>query len=489
MKDKITSYTLYRWRYVLGYIIGGAVIASILILNLLYTPGGIRTAEQVSSVASGALSFSNFDPNTIVNLPYHVLQRASFALFGVTTLSIKLPSILLGVVAIIGCYFLCAAWFRRNTAIITSIIAATLPAMLFISQDGTANIYGVAVSIWLLYVATCVSRKASPAKFWGVLFFVLLALNIYAPLGIWLNIAILTTVFFHPHIRYQARHFNINLLAAACAVSFITLTPLIYSLTIKPQLALSLSGIPTVLPDISHNLHLLATYYLDNEPNVVTPFLEPLFPISAMLLIIIGFYRFILVKYTARSYVVWLWGIIILPMIVLNPESFMVIIPLAILMLAMAIASLIREWYVLFPRNPYARIAGLIPLGAIVFGIAITNTYHFTAGYRYSPYVARAFTDDISSLNQTLSRTTASKEHQVSVLVPSDQQKFYELVARYDKRFTVYTEPSLPTKDIFIIHGERRRAGAMPQTVPSYIAVNNRSIDADRFYLYTETPK
>lgn len=486
MKEKITSYVLYRWRYVLGYTIGGLLIAAILAFNLLYVPGGLRTAEEATAVASGALAFAQFDPNTVINLPYHILQRASFALFDVSALSIKLPSVIMGLLAIVGCYLLVSAWFQRNVAIITSIVGATMPAMLYIAQDGTPTIYTVAVSFWLLYVATCVSRAVRPQAFWSILFFILLALNLYTPLGIWLNIAILSTIPFHPHIRLGAKRFNVNRLAVASAVGFIILTPLIYSLTIKPELGLTLLGIPTSTLDISANLHALSLYYIGGDINQTTPYLEPLFPLATMLLIIIGFYRFILIKYTARSYVTWLWGIILVPMILLNPDSFMMILPLTILMIAMGIASLIREWYVLFPRNMYARIVGLIPLGIIVVGIAVTNAYHYVAGYHYSPNVATAYTRDVQALDTTLARTTATEEQKVAVLVPAQDKRFYELVARYDKRFEVHPSKALPTSGIYIIHGHVRDSGMLPQTPPAFIAVDSRSAQADRFYLYTE---
>lgn len=485
MKEKITSYALYRWRYILGYTIGGLLIIATMVFNLLYVPGGIRVAEQSTAVASGALAFSNFNPDTVINLPYHVLQRASFALFDVSILSIKLPSIVLGILAIIGCYFLLATWFRRNVAIITTVIAATLPATLFIAQDGTAAVYTICVSFWLLYAATCVSRAVRPQLFWIILFSLLLALNLYTPLGIWLNIAILSTMLFHPHIRYGARRFNINRLAVASAVGFVILAPLIYSLTMQPSIGLTLLGIPTSIPDLSANLHTLSTYYFATSPMASTPYLEPLFPMAAILLIIIGFYRFILVKYTARSYVTWFWGLIMVPMVILNPESFMIILPLAVLMIAMGIASLIREWYVLFPRNPYARIVGLVPLGIIVVGIAVTNTFHYIAGYHYSPSVAPTYSQDLRLLDTTLARTTATESQKVPVIIPKGELQFYELVSRYDNRFSASSSTIPPTNTIFIVHGDIRRAGMTPAAQPEFIAVDARQEGADRFYLYT----
>lgn len=489
MKEKVTSYALYRWRYVLGYIIGSLIIGAVMVFCLFFVPGGIRAAEQSSAVASGALVFTHFDPSTVINLPYHILQRASFALFNVSELTIKLPSLIIGLFAVIGCYLLTASWFRRNVAVTTTLVAATMPAMLYMSQDGTSTIYAIAVSFWLLYAATNVSRGARPQMFWNILFCILLALNLYAPLGIWLNLAILSTIPFHPHIRLRARRFNINHIAIASAVAFVLTAPLIYSLTVKPSVGLTLLGIPTSMPDLLANLHMLGSYYFGNMTTPSTPYLEPLFPIATALLVIIGFYRFIRIKHTARSYVTWLWGIILIPMLLLNPELFMIIFPLTVVMIAMGIASLIREWYVLFPRNPYARVIGLIPLGIIVGGIAITNTYHYVAGYHYAPQVASIYRQDIKALDKTLARTTANEAQKVTTLVASREHAFYELVARYDKRFSVGDSTRLPSDTIYIIHGDIRRDGLSPTVPPAFIAVDAMSQNADRFYLYTQTPQ
>lgn len=489
MKDKVTSYALYRWRYVLGYTIGGLIIIAIMLFNLFFVTGGIRIAEQSSAVASGALAFAHFDPQTVINLPYHVLQRASFALFDVSELSIKLPSLIIGLFAILGCYLLIASWFRRNVAVITTIIAATMPAMLYAAQDGTPTIYAIGISFWLLYAATCVSRAIRPQMFWIVLFFILLALNLYTPLGIWLNIAILSTIPFHPHIRLRARRFNVNHLAIAGAVGFVLVAPLVYSLTVKPAIGLTLLGIPTETPDIMANLNQLGNYYFGSANIGSSVYLEPLFPIATMLLVVIGIYRFVRIKYTARTYVAWLWVIILMPMLLLNPESFMMILPLVVIMIAMGIASLIREWYVLFPRNPYARIVGLIPLGVIVAGIAITNTYHYLAGYHYTPAIASSYRKDIAALDKTLARTTAGPSQTVTVVIPASQGAFYDLVARYDKRFVTATAAKLPNDSVYIIHGDVRRSGLETNPASQYIAVDETANNADRFYLYTQTTK
>ena len=162
MEKRVTDYWLYRHRYALGYSLGLLLIIVTLTYATFFVPGGIRAAEQATSVASGQLAFTEFNPETVINLPYHILQRGVFAVVGVDVLSVKIVSLVMGIAAAVGLYLLIREWFRNNVALITTVIVATLPAFIFISQDGTPTIYAIAIATWLLLSATYVSRRRQP---------------------------------------------------------------------------------------------------------------------------------------------------------------------------------------------------------------------------------------------------------------------------------------------------------------------------------------
>ncbi len=487
MKRRVTEYALYRYRYVIGYSLALLTIIGILIVSALYVPGGLRAEEKHTTLLSGSLAFQQFDPQSVINLPYHLFQRVFMAIFGVGELTLKLPSLLLGLAAVAGMFLLIKEWFRHNVAVITVLLTATLPAFIFIAQDATPQIYPIAISIWLLLIGTLVSRRREPHMLWKVLFFTLLALNMYAPLGIYLNIAIISTIIFHPHIRYQARKLNPNRIFIGIAVALLVLTPLLYSLATHWELGFELLGIPQQLPNFADNARQLGQAFVwqDGTTNGV---FHPIMSLGVLAIMIIGFIRFLKVKYTARSYIIWLWGVMLLPLLLLNPDLAVYIIPMMLLMIAMGINTLIAEWYRIFPHNPYARILGLIPLSVIVAGVAISGISRYTLNYHYNPEVVHGFTSDVRLLKDVVKRSGATSEAPINVVVGKKDREFYQLFANYDRRFVVSDDPqSVPLP--FIRSGDTPQSADHVSRQPSYISVNARSQDGARFYLYTEPRK
>lgn len=142
MGKQMTDYLLYRWRYVLGYGLIGLTVIGLLIVAGLFIPGGLSQAEMHSVVSSNAsaLSLDSFQPESVINLPYHLLQHASLSLFGVSNISIKLPSLLLGLFSVVGMFLLLRMWFRENVAVLTAVIVITTGQFLFVAQSGTSSI-------------------------------------------------------------------------------------------------------------------------------------------------------------------------------------------------------------------------------------------------------------------------------------------------------------------------------------------------------------
>lgn len=482
---RVTEYALYRGRYAVGYVIGLLVITALIVFAAMYVPGGLREAEKVSAVASTTLEFNEFDPSTVVSLPYNIIQRGFFELFGVSALSIKLPSVLLGLLAVIGIFYLVKEWHRKNVAMITAIIAATMPLFVFIAQDGTPIVYAIAVSIWLLVAATHTSRRHTPRLLWKVVLFVLLALNMYTPLGIYLNLAVVTTVVFHPHIRHLIRRLNPNYIATASLISLLLMAPLIYSLVSQPAIMMQLLGLPDHMPNIIENAKTLFLSYIGVIPPTMA-LIQPVISIGSLLLIVIGAYKFVQTKHTARSYIVWFWIMTLIPLTFIDPNHVPYLFPLMVIMIAMGIATLISEWYKLFPLNPYARVVGLLPLSIIVIGLLSSNASRYLAGYHYMPDLVKYYDHDLRLLDESLDVAKASADEPIQLVLDEQQSAFYQTVAKYDDRFTITTSTDQSGK--YLISHDAWRTVPIRQT-PSYIATDASSHDADRFYLYTPDEK
>lgn len=484
MRARVTDYVLYRWRYPIGYVaLLFVVIAACLIA--FHTPSELRIDELSSSIASGSLSKDIMSPTTVVNLPYHVLQRASFALLGVTTFSIKLPSLILGIATSIGVFFLIRTWFRRNVAIMITALVSSTTQFLFIIQDGTPKIMFVAVAVWLLVASTHVTRNKAFGTFWKVLTGVLIAIALYMPLGVYLVAAVLTTAFFHPHIRYVMKHVPRLKLILALMFGAASVIPLVYASIIDIKVLTMLVGIPVTGIDWLSNAKTLFfdIFGFTSQSSGYMP--RPLYSLGIVLLMAIGAYKVFRVRHTARSYIVLILGIIIIPFVLMNPDLSSNFYVIAIILIAYGLDDLIVTWYTLFPRNPYARIGGLIPLGVLVVGIMFSGVLRYTNNFTYTPGVLAHYSSDLT----TIERTVASqKAKPVTLLTSNSEFAFYALVARYDQRIVVTTSTIGKTTELLVT---KEGQNNIPKTGWDivHIDTSSRKDASDRVYIYKPATK
>lgn len=480
----VTEYTLYAKRYLIGYAALIAGIAGLFAMVALFVPGALRQGEMDAALVSGALSMQSIDPASVVNLPYFILQRLGFLAFGVTPLTIKLPSIILGILTIIGVFVLVRTWFRRNVAVITTLIAASTTQFLFLLQDGTPAIMFSFVAIWLLAASTFVTRAKYFSTFWKVVACVLMATALYIPLGIYLVIALMVTASLHPHIRYVIRRVSRTRLIIAILLGLVSISPLVYAIIVQPSVALILLGIPTGGINLIESVPLAMQNLFGFVSTSNSFMLRPIYPLGLAILMCIGVYRLLTIKHTARSYTIIILGACLVAIVLLEPEHALALYPIAILMVAMGVATLIANWYKLFPRNPYARVAGLVPISIVVAGLVFTGSMSYMNNYTYNPNILSHYSTDLHLLQRTLDSTESPR-----VLVPgSSERAFYGLVAHYDKRFSV-RDNYYDSQPNTLIVTNAARAHSIPKAELTSVITNARTTNADRFYIYKITKR
>lgn len=464
----------------------GLVFAALLFMAGAYVPGGITQAEMDSVVTSSqlSLSFSSFDPVSMINLPYHLLQRVSIDLFGVTNISIKIPSLLLGALSTLGMLILLRMWFQRNVAVITTALVLTTGQFLFATQNGTPGIVYIFWSVWLLVSATMISRRVKWPLFWKILLFAIGALSLYTPLSAYILVALVGAVILHPHLRYLARRLSKAKLAIGAACALILISPLIYACIKQPSLIWILLGIPIDNPDLKANALQLLRQYFDFISPSSGALMTPFYSLGSMALILLGVFRLITTKYTARSYLISAWIVLLLPVLLLNPSFTSVTFVPILLLMAMGISALINNWYQLFPRNPYARVAGLLPLAVLIGGMVFSGIDRYTYGYLYDPNTASHFTHDLSIINHTLGEKDRGA---VQIVARPDEAAFYSAVATRSK--DVYVTPRQGTVINTVILTRAAKATNKRGGTPQRILTSGAANEGDRFYLYKTAAK
>lgn len=469
----LTQFYLYRWRYILGY--GAVFVALVALLGFagFYIPGGLSSDEMKAVVKTSSISLTDFASYGITNLPYHMLQAASIHFLGVTDLSVKLPSLIIGLASALGLIALLSTWFRRNIAVLGSLIAVTTGQFLFVAQSGTASIAYIFWPIMLLLLGTLITRGARLQFLWRVLFFLTAALSLYTPLSIYPVAAMALAAILHPHLRNVLRKMVRIKLIFAMVLGIIIVSPLVYAVVRDPGFGLTLLGIPQAFPDLINNgQRLLEQYVLFWQPSSTT-LMTPVFGLGSALLILYGLVHVIRTRESTQSYLIASWLVCLIPVLVINPAFTSVMFLPLVLLLTIGLDRLIVHWYRLFPLNPYARIAGLLPLIVLVFGLITSGLDRYVYGYYYQPGTASNFNKDLS----LLPKSTAT------LLVSTSEQPFYEVLAQHQPGLSVVT--TIPTTDSFTVTKKANQPFGGYKV--DHIVTSSSAKDADRFYVYKKS--
>lgn len=488
-KTLITNFFIYKWRYVIGYVAIVVAFLALLLFAGLYVPGGLDEREMNALPTTAATSFSNPSSLAIINAPYYITQHGLLDLLGPTTFTIKLLSLMCALITGIGAVLLLRRWFRPNIAVLASVIMITTGQFLFVAQSGVASITYIMWSVWLLLAASMITGSVKHQRAWKVLFFIIMPLSLYTPLSIYLVLAIISAAILHPHVRHVLKRMSIVHLIGLLFVSALLVAPLAYLIYIKPQLGLQLLGLPLSWPpDFMGNILQIGQQYFNFVAPQSGALMTPVLGLGSIMLILLGIWQLFKTRYTARSYTLTAWVLLLIPILCINPDYTSVVFVPLLLLLASGLNFLLRSWYGIFPRNPYARIAGLVPLVILVAGLVISGVNRYVYGYHYDPETAKSFSRDLTLYNRQV-----KNEAVTNLVVSQDEKAFYDAISHYSEKG-------------FLTRGETLRvftsappSGSFAATHDAHTSIKDREIeriittgystDSDRFYIYKNVAK
>lgn len=475
---KLTDLFTYRYRYQIGYALIVVVFLALLFIAGRFIPGGLSDSEIQTFITTSSLDADDSSTLAIPNAPFFVLQRLSMETFGLNNFTFKLPALLAAFFTGVGAVILLRRWFRANIAVLATIIMITTGQFLYVAQSGSASITYILWSVWLLLVATMVTYSTKHKRLWRLLLAVIIPLSLYTPMSIYLVLAIVSAGILHPHVRHTIRKVPLVERIALPAITIVLSLPLLLLIIINPSLMLGLLGAPASWPpDIWTNLTVIFQQYFNFMHPSSGTLMTPVLDLGSMILIAIGVWQLFTIRYTARSYTLAAWIILLLPLLIINPNLVNVTFVPLLLLLASGLSYILRNWYNLFPKNPYARFVGMVPLTILVGGLVVSGLYRYFDGYRYDPITASSFSKDLSLFNAEVI------DKNINYLVTSSSEiRLYSAIIRYhdDKQISVSTiKPSVKTTFAATREGHQNISDT-----PTNIITTDRSNAADRFYIY-----
>ena len=483
-KRNIKDYTLYRWRFWIGYSLIAVLTTATLLAALFTAPSGISAAEEQSTLKAASLSADNPDSLLIIDAPFYILQRISIAIFGVTSWSIALPSLLAGLLAITCLLYILRWRFRHSVGIITTGIVAISPFFISIATEGTPRIM---LAFWpiLLLTLALATLQAKHARsrtiMMGLLFFVV-GCSLFTPFSLGTIVLLGLVAFAHPRSRYALRKTPKAIFGIGGAWIAAVGVCIGYMLYRSPSLITDLIyKTDSFSLDLLHNLSVIGSQFIAT-PSDSLEVLTPIFSLGTIALALVGAYYLARWRHALLSYLVAIWTVAVTVLLILNPYATVLLFAPFSLLVAAGVDNVLRYWYRLFPFNPYARTFGIIPVTILFTSILISGISGYFNAYHYTPSLASHTNNDLELILEQLETTS-----EASLVTNADSVPFYRFALdSHDYTDTVVSTVATSTDTVIAT----RDATHIPsESVSRVVAADRGGDESDRLYIYQTAEK
>lgn len=404
----------------IGYILLGLAFVTLLFALPVFAQYGLSEAEIESATSSYALSLDAPLNGDLVDLPYRALQKTSISLFGLTPYAIKLPSVIVGLILGLLLIVLLNRWFKNNVSLLASCLVILSTPFLFLAGSGTPLIMVVFWPTLLLWLGSKIHGEKKPQPIYSFFFALALLLAIFTPYMVYFALFCVFFVFSQPHLRFIVKSLPKVPLVLVGLLIIGGIVALAFNMVNRPDVLMELLfaknfEFSDFFPNIMEGVAPLMAW----RDGVKSVFLAPLISIPVLALALIGLFSTTRGFFASRNSIATLLLIFTLVIAGFNPSAIIFfILPFAIL-IAHGLKYLLEKWYGLFPENPYARVAAIVPLTVLFSIMLIPSLLQYVYGYRYNPDIANEFRYDLTILRKNLSDET---------LVVKENYDFYKIL-------------------------------------------------------------
>lgn len=441
-KNAIQNNPIYKYRYWLA----GAVLALVAVFMAVYRfwdlPGGLSAAEIQSATVSGNLSLNSIvkgalgDPGTaqsIINLPWSVLQWLSIKLFGLSVMSVTLPAVILGLASVGLIIWLLAKITKPSLAIMGGLLTVSSSFIICMSRSGTPAVMTTFLLATLLLASYYYINRPDDRKRWSLLFVIAALAGLsYMTAGFYIVLAMALVGLLHPQVRLALLTDKKRL--AALIGSYLILTIPIWLGGImglaKGNHELIGGLISLGAPSLQH-LRALAAAYGGFNATMVDGLVVPMITVVGAIMAAIGLIVVALDRVSSIRFYLLIAAIV--PTVIMGAFQpglvYLLFIP-TIILETICLGYFTDKWYGLFPVNPYARVFAILPLAILLGSLSSVDMGRFFNAVNYSPSVVYSYDWGITKVNEILS-AEKDKDYNYTVAVPAKQASFYNILMRH----------------------------------------------------------
>ena len=399
----------------------GVAFMALLFTLPLFAQNGLSEAEMSSATSSYSLGKDGLPNGDLVDAPYRLLQKLSITVFGLSVYSIKLPSIIIGLILGLLLILLLNRWFKSNVSLLASCLIIMSTPFLFLAGNGTPLIMLVFWPTLLLWIGSKIQGEKRPKPMYCFMFAIAMLGSIFTPYMIYFAVFCVLFVLAQPHLRFIVKRLPklpLVMIGIIVVAGFAALGISIYN---HPEAVSELLlGVGFRAENFWGNIAAGLAPVFSWHHNLESVFLAPLVSLPTFALALIGLFSTTKGFFASRNSIASILIVFCLIITGFQPQAVVfAILPFAILV-AHGIKYLLEKWYGLFPENPYARVSALIPLTVLFGFMIIPGLLQYVYGYRYNPNIANEFSDNLAVIQANLSDEQ---------LLVKDNYEFYKILS------------------------------------------------------------
>lgn len=383
-----------HWR-MLGAVIGATALSSgILLIHLGNLTNGLSQREIALNQQTSALSQIAQNP---VGLPLHLLQWLVGLLPMQSAFWLRLPSVVLALMAIAAITYVMRRWYGPRTASFGFFLIVSSAWLLHVGRlatDDVLYVWAIAVLLASHVVLHNYSQARLTAFFWLMCNLAIL----YVPGMIWF--VLLNTILQRHELAESLQGIKSWLgKLLFMLLSLILLSPLAYGLLVGTTrtVGLDLLGLPHNMPAVSSLLvqlkeALLFVFIRGHAPDDVWLNHLPMFGALMTVALLAGLLFYGQHWHAGRTRVLAAYLLVGFLLVVAGGKVTLgVVVPLLYVIAAAGIAYLLHLWLVVFPRNPLARGFGITLVSLVVAAACIYNLRQYFVAWPHHPETIAAF--------------------------------------------------------------------------------------------------
>lgn len=406
--ENYTNFFIYRHRYIISTIFLIVIAFLFIYIQLGTLLPGIAPAEATSALE--VTSFNSIIENPI-NAPHKILQHLSLNFLGGSAFAIRVVSASFGAIALALLYTLFVTWHRRRIAVLGMALLVGSSWFLNVARLGTADILLPIMILVIMSILTYMHHRA--ITWYNVLLLTVgFAGILYVPYTIYF--ILLAFILYYQEGMQALKKVQTWAIPLAVMALLIIISPLIYAFAKNPSLLRVWLGIPDQLPTIVGYFDNMASAFAhifwrsDSNPTLHLGNLAML-DIFTATMTALGLYhyerhldrlktRFILSGFLLAFFVTAFSA---------NQFSYALFIPFVYIIAATGVVTLINQWNNIFPLNPVARTAAVVPIALVLLSTISYHTTRYFIAWPRTPETKRVFATEPTLLRSDIIRQYA----------------------------------------------------------------------------------